>query len=129
MSENVQTIVVADDDTDLLKALMMRLTMAGYSVVTATDCYNALAMAVQSKPALLILDVNMPAGDGFSVQERLAGMSPDLDGVPVIYITGDKCERLDDVAKLHGASAIFHKPFRVEELLDAIHRSLAPKAA
>ena len=127
--DHVKTIVLADDDTDLLKALMMRLSMAGYNVVTATDSYNALSLSVETRPAMLILDVNMPAGDGFSVQERLAVMAPELRGIPIIYITGDKSERLDEVAKNHGAIRVFHKPFKVDDLLDAIHGALAPQAA
>ena len=123
-----QTILVADDDSDLLKALTMRLWDLGFEVVTATDSYNALALATQSKPDLLLLDVNMPAGDGFSVQERLKTIDG-LDSVPVIYMTGDKSERLDDIAQRIGGIAIFHKPFDLNSLLTTIGKILQPTAA
>ena len=122
------TIIVADDDSDMLNALCMRLQDLDFEVVAVEDSYNALAAAIDKKPDLLILDVNMPAGDGFSVQERFQALEP-LAEVPVIYVTGDKSERLDEVAQQHGAAAIFHKPFDSEELIETVHRVLQLKAA
>ena len=124
-----QTIIIADDDKDLLKALTLRLWNEGYEIVTATDSYNALSLAAESKPDLLILDVNMPAGDGFSVHERLQSMGEDFKDTPVIYITGDKSPRLEQIAEDHGGIRLFHKPFQLEELLTTIKQVLLPKAA
>ena len=116
MSKNA-TILIADDDERVLKALMLRLGEVGFKVITATDGYSALALATKHKPSLLILDINMPAGDGFSVQERMKEI-PGMTTTPVIYVTGDKSERLDDVAKRLGGYAVIHKPFHIEELID-----------
>lgn len=121
-------VLIADDDSNLLNALRLRLQEDDFDVVTAKDSYNALAVAVQRVPDLLILDVNMPAGDGFSVQERLQKLDA-LREVPVIYVTGDKSQRLDDVAEQHGAIALFHKPFDSERLIATIRQVLKPKAA
>lgn len=118
MSKNT-TILIADDDERVLKALMLRLGEVGFQVITATDGYSALALATKHSPSLLVLDINMPAGDGFSVQERMkeiAGMAT----IPVIYVTGDKSERLDDMARRLGAFAVIHKPFHIEELIDTV---------
>lgn len=120
-------ILIADDDADLLKALDMRLSSLGYEVITATDSYNALSLTSESKPDLLILDVNMPAGDGFSVHERLKNLG--LSHVPVIYITGDQSERLDMIASQIGAVKLFHKPFELKALVETIKQVLTPKAA
>ena len=118
------TILIADDDERVLKALMLRLGKVGFNVVTATDGYSALALAAECKPSLLLLDINMPAGDGFSVQERMKGIS-ELATIPVIYVTGDKSERLDDVARRLGAFAVLHKPFHIEQLIDTVLSALS----
>ena len=128
MSKNT-TILIADDDERVLKALMLRLGEVGFKVITATDGYSALALATKHKPGLLILDINMPAGDGFSVQERMKGI-PGMATTPVIYVTGDKSERLDDVAQQLGAFAVIHKPFHIEELIDtALSAMSSPRLA
>ena len=121
-------ILLADDDELLLKALSIRLERMNVQVITATDGYNSLAKAKEHKPDLLILDVNMPAGDGFSVQERLKG-DPSLSSIPVIYLTGDQSERLDSFAERAGAFALFHKPFKLPQLVETINKALRPKAA
>lgn len=120
-------ILIADDDRPLLRALKVRIEKIGAEVVTATDGYTSLANAVSEQPDLLILDVNMPAGDGFSVQERLQRAG--LDRVPVIYLTGDASPRLDEIAERLGAIAIHHKPFELRDLVADIKRALMPKAA
>lgn len=112
----------------MLNALRLRLQRSNYEVITAKDSYNALAVACNQAPDMLILDVHMPAGDGFSVQERLQTMEP-LRNLPVIYLTGDKSQSLDKIAEQHGAGTLFYKPFDMEDLLTAIHAALKPKAA
>ncbi len=121
-------ILLADDDELLLKALTIRLEKLNVEVFTATDGYTSLARATELKPDLLILDVNMPAGDGFSVQERLRN-DPVLRDIPVIYLTGDQSERLDSICQRLGGFALFHKPFRLPELIESINQALRPKAA
>jgi len=121
-------ILIADDDHDLLKALSLRLQQHQAEVITASDSYTALAKVVENKPDLMILDINMPAGDGFSVQERLKNMEA-LSNIPVIYMTGDKSQRLEGVAKQFGAVGLFHKPLDIERLVETIRQVLKPKAA
>ena len=118
------SILIADDDERVLRALMLRLGEVGFKVITATDGYSALALATEHKPSLLVLDINMPAGDGFSVQERMKEL-PDVATVPVIYVTGDKSERLDEMAHRLGAFAVLHKPFHVGELIDTVLSALS----
>ncbi len=121
-------ILIADDDEILLSAMRIRLQALDVEVITATDGYNSLAKARSEKPDLLILDVNMPAGDGFSVQERLKGIEG-LESVPVIYLTGDRSERLDDLARQVGGIALFHKPVGMQKLVETIRTALSPSAA
>ncbi len=120
------TILIADDDDRVLKALLIRLEKVGFKVITATDGYNALSLTAKHKPDLLVLDVNMPAGDGFSVLERMKEI-PGTSNIPVIYVTGDRSSRLDELAEKLGAFAILHKPFHVEELIDTILGAISPQ--
>ncbi|MFG0293679.1 MAG: response regulator transcription factor [Phycisphaerales bacterium JB050] len=117
------TILIADDDRHYLSALKVRLEGEGYTVVCAMDSYQALHQASLMKPDLMILDINMPAGDGFSVQDRL-GKRKDIPSVPVIYLTGDKSERVTALARSRGAFALIFKPFQTEELLCTVREAI-----
>jgi DNA-binding response OmpR family regulator len=116
-------ILVAEDDRQLLRSLGIRLRAAGYEVVEAQDGYQAVAFASKQVPDLLLLEVNMPAGDGFSVQKRLWKM-PSLRRTPVVYITGDSAEALDTRAHEMGAVAVLRKPFETADLLATIKGAL-----
>ena len=70
-----------------------------------------------------MLDINMPAGDGFSVQQRIAKIK-ELAGIPVIYITGAAPDKVDRNAHKLGAFAVIHKPFKTEKLLETIEAAL-----
>ena len=121
-------ILIADDDMGLVKALSIRLWDLGYEVITATDSNQVLMLTKESKPDVLILDVNMPAGDGFSVHERLKE-TEEFRQIPVIYLTGDRSSRLDVLAKEIGAVALFHKPFQIKDLVVMIDQILQAQAA
>ena len=121
-------ILVADDNKDLLKAVSIRLWELGYEMISATDSNQVLQLVIQAKPDVLVLDVNMPAGDGFGVHERLK-MIYEFRQIPVIYITGDRSSRLDAIADEIGAAALFHKPFRVKDLVTTIDRVLQARVA
>ncbi len=68
-------ILIVDDDADLLESLSLRLSHEGFDVSVAADGYEGLERARREAPDLLILDIHMPAGDGFSIQERLHAVS------------------------------------------------------
>ena len=116
-------ILIADDDIKLLQALTVRLKAEGYEVIATQDAYQALAAAGRDKPDLLLLDINIPAGNGFSVQERIAKIE-ELAGIPIVYITGEEPEAVDHTAKELGAFAVVHKPFETEHLLDTVRAAL-----
>jgi DNA-binding response OmpR family regulator len=118
-----QTIIIADDDLQLVNALTVRLETEGFNVIASQDAYHALAEARKHRPDLMLLDVNMPAGNGFSVQERITEI-PELRNTPVVYITGESKHRVDQMAKQLGAFAVIHKPFETEELMDTVRAAL-----
>jgi CheY-like chemotaxis protein len=127
---NKPKVLVADDDNGLLKALQVRLEHVGFEVTTAVDGYRALVEAREDLPDVLVLDINMPAGNGFTVQDRLeklqATENKPSKRIPVIYITGDKSDGVKGLAKNLGAFALIYKPFDVDNLCETIMQAMAP---
>lgn len=74
-----------DDDPDLVKALRLRLRANNCDVITAADGYSVIAAAQKEHPDVIILDLGLPAGDGFVVLERLQN-SDTLSAIPVIVL-------------------------------------------
>jgi DNA-binding response OmpR family regulator len=116
-------ILVVDDERDIVKGLLIRLQGAGFDVVTAFDGAQGVFMAHKEKPDLIILDIRMPAGDGFSVAQRLK-RSIHTFTIPVIFLTGSPEKNAEDKAMALGARFYIKKPYDPEELLDAIKRAL-----
>ena len=121
-------ILIADDDERFVTALSYRLEKLGFKTITAKDGYNALARTVESKPDLMLLDIGMPAGDGFTVKERVQ-KHEELAHIPCIYLTGDGSLDALQAAETIGAYALFHKPIRFSELQRTIEMALKPRAA
>jgi two-component system KDP operon response regulator KdpE len=116
-------ILVVDDDPDLVRALRLRLKANDYQIATASDGYTAIASAQKEKPDLIILDLGLPAGDGFVVLERLQN-SDVLSGVPVIVLSARDPQSNEQKALKAGAAAYFQKPADNDELLNSIRVSL-----
>lgn len=116
-------ILIADDDRGILTALSVRLKSYGFDVLTAMDAYQALSLAQEHAPDLVILDVRMPAGEGTSVQERMQKLTS-LATTPVIYLTGDKSPETAATARELGAFDIVYKPFQEQTLLSIIDRAI-----
>ena len=121
--EQKKKILIVDDERDIVKGLMIRLQGAGYDIVTAFDGAQGVFMAHKEKPDLIILDIRMPAGDGFSVAQRLK-RSIHTFTIPVIFLTGSPEKNAEDKAMALGARFYIKKPYDPEELLDAIKRAL-----
>jgi len=116
-------IMIVDDDPELRMALKMRLRANQYETVSACDGYSAIALAQKERPNLIILDLGLPAGNGYSVLKRLQENDA-LSSIPVIVLTardplGNEARSLDA-----GAAAFFQKPVDNNELLEVIRVSL-----
>jgi DNA-binding response OmpR family regulator len=121
-------IMIVDDDHHLVLGLTARLKASGYEVVRAMDAISAITVARKEAPDLVILDLGLPAGDGFLVLERMRDL-PDLAATPVIVLsardpTDNKKRALDA-----GALAFFQKPPDNHEFLTAIRRALGETIA
>jgi DNA-binding response OmpR family regulator len=111
-----KTVLVIDDEPELVKLLDYNLTRAGYTVLTARDGEKGLAAARQHAPDLVLLDVMMPGLDGWEVCKRLRA-EPSTASVPLLMLTA-KAEEGDRVLGLElGADDYVTKPFGVNELL------------
>ncbi len=113
-------VLIADDDDRLLQAMTIRLEADGFQVRTARDAYQALQSAVTDVPDVLVLDINMPAGTGLSVQERIRAL-PREKHVPVVFVTGYSSPELDRKAHEIGAFAMIHKPFDFNDFVDTVN--------
>jgi CheY-like chemotaxis protein len=80
------TVLVADDDTDILRFVEINLRLEGFQVVTARDGPEALAKAVAIRPDLVLLDVRMPGMDGYTLCARVRADAR-LAAVPVVIVT------------------------------------------
>lgn len=121
-------ILIVDDDIDLVKALSKRLRSHSYSTVHAEDAVSAIRVAKKEQPDLIILDVGLPAGDGFVVMDRL-NTSIDISSIPVIMITGRDPSTTFEQSLQIGAAAYFQKPLDDEQLLSVIRTLLEDGSA
>lgn len=112
-------ILIIEDDADSLLALAVRLRSSGFEVITAADGASAIAKTRQQKPDLIILDLGLPAGDGFVVMQRLRSMAHTA-GVPIVVLTGRDPEGNKEKALAGGAVAFFQKPADNADLLATI---------
>jgi len=116
-------ILVIDDMPNVVTMVKARLEASGYEVIAALDGQQGLTYAYSEKPDLIILDIVMPAGGGYSVYTRLK-MSPKTRSVPVIFLTAK--DRPEDVARAYnlGAQYFVKKPYKPEMLLGTVKKVL-----
>lgn len=117
-------ILIVDDDPDLRQALRLRLRANHFDTVNAADGYSAIAQAYKEHPNLIILDLGLPAGDGFVVLDRLQ-KDDKLSTIPVIVLTARDPQSSELRALQSGAAAFFQKPADNAELLSVIRATLA----
>ncbi len=120
-------ILIVDDDPDLCQAMKVRLRANHYDTVHAVDGYSAIALAYKEHPNLIILDLGLPAGNGFVVLARLQD-DDKLSRIPVIVLTARDPQGNEQRALQSGACAFFQKPADNTQLLDVIHAALANAA-
>src|SRR4030042_6735678 len=120
---NKKKILIVDDERDIIQALTIRLKRAGYDVIAAFDGAQGVFMAHKETPDIILLDIRMPARNGFNVVERLT-RSTQTGTIPVIFLTGSPEKNAEERALELGARFYIKKPYDPEELLDAIKRAL-----
>lgn len=121
-----KTVLIVEDDVKTAKALAIRLEAAGYQVLTAPDGVQAVQHAMDHRPDLIITDIWLPVGIGFSLAQRLKRAG--LGNIPLVFITASRLPGLKQAAFQLGAAAYFEKPYDPEALLQTIAKILDPTA-
>jgi CheY-like chemotaxis protein len=117
----VRTILVADDEPEVLDLVSILLEWDDYTVVQAKDGEEALAQARAAKPDLMLLDVRMPRIDGLGVLEVLQA-DPDLQPIPVVMLSVMTNDSQVKTALEAGAVAYMPKPFELGEMIRLVER-------
>jgi DNA-binding response OmpR family regulator len=120
-----KTILIVDDDPDILTAIATSLADMGAAIETATDGNTAVALAEQKQPDLVILDIMLPQKSGFLVLEKLRQGKPRGSKPRVIMITGNQGRRHKQYAEALGVDEYLNKPFRMEKLLESTEKLLS----
>lgn len=121
----VPTILVADDDPDLVALVARRLVNAGYKVITASDGEQALQQAERLGPQLAVLDVMMPKHTGIEVARRLRS-SAGTQHIPVILVSAGQPDNLVGRDLPAYADAFISKPFTAKDVANTVQELLRP---
>ena len=109
------SILVVDDDPEIVTMLSTRLGKRGYKISTAEDGHRALEVAKRERPDLVLLDVMMPGKSGWEVARALK-QDPLTQNVKIVMVTaiGEKTNEI--TAPIYGADAHVDKPFEFDKL-------------
>ena len=121
MNENVPVVLVVDDDPAIRQALQSLIRSVGLRVETFASAQEFHARRRSDAPSCLVLDVRMPGASGLDVQRQLGEQGLTL---PIIFITGHGDIPMSVRAMKAGAVEFLTKPFRDQELLDAIQAAI-----
>ena len=117
-------VLIIDDDEEIRRLLDEALHDLGHQAVHAADGLQALLLAQQERPDLILLDLALPGADGFTVLERLRALPEST--IPVIVFTGSRSPTAEERARLLGAREFVKKSFFGTDLAEAIDRTLTP---
>ena len=128
------SLLIIDDQAENIRLLVRILNHAGYlNITTATDPSRVPELHALCKPDIVLLDLHMPAYDGFAVLEKLAPFTHGVERLPVVMITGDDSSEVKRRALTLGAKDFISKPFdqaevvlRIQNLLETrfLHQEL-----
>ena len=123
MNPLAKTVLIADDDPDILLLLSVYFERAGYDVAQARNGSEALRLATERLPSIAMLDVTMPGLDGFEVTRALRENAA-TRSMPVILLTARA--QATDVAQgmAAGADEYVKKPFEAADLIERVERLL-----
>jgi CheY-like chemotaxis protein len=119
----MKQILIADDRAPSRELIREILEMAGYQVVEAADGAEALEMALRLSPDLILLDIEMPALNGFHVVEQLR-RDPRFAATPVVALTASAMQGDREKALEAGFTGYISKPVRLAALRAEVARLL-----
>ena len=112
-------ILVVEDQEDNRRILRDLLTNAGFDMIEAENGEDAVASARESRPDLILMDIQLPILDGYEATRRIKA-DPDLKSIPIIVVTSYALSGDEDKARLAGCDDYVAKPFSPRQLLAKI---------
>ena len=120
-----KTILVVDDSASLRQVVAIALKGAGYDVIEACDGKDALSKLTGQKVHLIISDVNMPNMDGITMVKEIKQLAA-YKFTPIIMLTTESQESKKAEGQAAGAKAWVVKPFKPEQMLQAVSKLILP---
>ena len=118
-------VLIVDDDPAIVRAIDLRLRKAGFNTLFAYDGREGLAIAQREAPDAVLMDLRMPVMDGFTMLEKLQN-SVHTARIPAIILSADSADRARLRVLRSGATFFVEKPYRAEDLMQALNVALAP---
>ena len=118
----MHTVLVVDDDRDIVKLLSVTLKISGYNVISAGNGEEGLKAALEKNPDMILLDIMMPIMDGLTMLEELRKTSD----IPVIIVSAFGSPDKVDKARELGIECFLNKPFSNTAVVDMLDVILNP---
>jgi CheY-like chemotaxis protein len=122
------TVLIIDDDQVITQHLVSLLRAAGYPSLATLDPIQGFMVAQRERPGLILLDINLPAGGGLRLLDRLVKTTT-TQLIPIVVITASEEKSLEGQVRAKGAADFLRKPIEAEKLLAAITAALKPLAS
>lgn len=119
VEKDKKTILIVDDEPNIVDLLLFNLQKEGYDTLVATDGITAVDMALKEKPDLILLDVMIPKLDGISVCKKIR-YALNISNIPILMISAKDTESDKIVGLEMGADDYITKPFQVREVMARI---------
>ena len=118
-----KTILIADDEVDIVETLKFVLETEGFNVITAYDGEEALKSAKEFMPDLMLLDVMMPKINGYKVS-RLLKFDKKFQNIPILMVTARSQEEDKLIGEETGADEYITKPFDLDDVVKTVQKYL-----
>lgn len=116
-------ILIAEDERDIRELIAFTLRFAGYEVTMVSNGEEAVQVASQIRPTLILMDVRMPRMDGYQACQALKA-NPDLKDIPVVFLSAKGQESEIQAGLAAGATDYLLKPFAPDELTRRVRELL-----
>ena len=119
-----KTVLIVDDDIDLLNMLKLRIESNGYEFIGAQDGEKMLEMMKTRCPDVVILDIMLPKMDGYSALREMRKIESFKD-IPVIILTAKEKQKVGDLFALEKVAYFVEKPFETNDLMQKINGAIS----
>lgn len=118
-----KSVLLVDDDTDLVKMLKLRIEADGYEFMCAEDGEKMLKVMKMKRPDVVLLDIMLPNMDGYSALREMR-KEEEFKDIPVIVLTAKEKKKVGDLFALENVAFFVEKPFEANDLLQKIRSTL-----